>query len=346
MSEIPRTERCHGRTLRRGANTRCKHVTTQGTLCHQHLKKEKGLRITKSELPNAGKGLFTTKDIKLGSIIAQYTGDKIVELDPDYGNPYAIQIKDKPPTYIDASRTNTGEARFSNDARQNAEHFVGEDAEKTASRFSAHDNNAKLVYSKVTKRAYLKATRDIAAGEEIFTNYGDQYWHEPVVKKSRGIMPSRKKPKKPRAPKAPEPEPEPEPVPIPEPEQEIAAPAPKAKKSRKRDGSAVSITKKKSTAKDKAAKRLQKYTRSAIKRLAIIQAIFNSDKIASQITAPGFVKRKTKKEIHVPDSHGMLSGDWQLALEKLIKKEQKLLAAYLKRTYDQIDKMVDSIVQR
>src|SRR5680860_656150 len=103
---IKRTERCHAITRRRGADTRCKHTTLRGHFCWQHLKANQGLRVMKSELPGAGKGLFTTKPIPRGAVIARYTGDIVVEMDPNYGNPYALQIQDIPPTFLDASRTN------------------------------------------------------------------------------------------------------------------------------------------------------------------------------------------------------------------------------------------------
>lgn len=165
MSELKSIEikqRCAATTKRRGLNRRCLHTTLRGMYCHQHLKQIEHLRIMKSELPEAKLGLFTTEDIPKGAVIAQYTGEEVVEADPDYNNPYSLQIKSRPPTYIDARKTNTGEARFANDARNS-------------------DNNARLIYDKKKKKAYLKANRDIHAWEEILTSYGDDYWHTPYI---------------------------------------------------------------------------------------------------------------------------------------------------------------------
>jgi hypothetical protein len=307
------------------------------------LKQALHLRITKSEIDGAGKGLFTTEDIPKGAVIAQYTGNIVVTHDPDYANPYARQIKERPPTYIDASRTNTGEARFANDARKNGD-FPGA-------------NNARFVYNARTKKSYLKAIRDILKGEEILTNYGDEYWDKdtehsgyylPNIKKMRESKQQRK-PVRPAVdtdeddedwlPEESESESEPEPEePEPAPKQQIARnlPPKKAQKTAK--------PRAKKTAEEKSMTKLQKWIKAAIKRLAIIQAIFNSDKVTSQIK--GLVKRKTKKEIRVPDSKGMTGTDYQSVLSKLIVKEEKELATYLKRTHDQIVTMVDSIVAK
>jgi len=138
------------------------HVTLQGLYCHQHLKQHLGLAIQDSELPGTRKGLFTTKDIPKGAVIAAYTGNVIVEHDPNFQNTYALQIKDRPPTYIDASKSNTAPGRYAKDAH-------------------GRDNNSELLYNTKTKDAFLRAIRDIHAGEEILTSYGDEYWDTPSI---------------------------------------------------------------------------------------------------------------------------------------------------------------------
>jgi len=155
---IVRTERCQAITKRRGLNRRCLHTTSKGSLCWQHLKAKKGLRIKESNIPSAGLGLFTTKFIPVGAIICKYTGDTVIEEDPDYGNPYALQVKERPPTYIDASRSNTAEGRYANDGK------------------SMRKNNSYLLYNRKKKEGYLEAARDINANEEILCSYGDDYW--------------------------------------------------------------------------------------------------------------------------------------------------------------------------
>ena len=135
----------------------------------QHEKKLRNLRIKKSNIPNAGKGLFTTKYIPKGAVIAGYTGERVINKDPNYGNPYALQIKKY--TFIDASKSNTAEGRFANDCR------------------GACKNNALLQYDKANKKAFLAAKHNIKAGSEITTSYGKDYW-----KNIRNfVVPKRKK---------------------------------------------------------------------------------------------------------------------------------------------------------
>lgn len=323
---VQMVERCHAITTRRGLNRRCMHVTRQGRFCNQHLKQHEGLRITKSQLPGAGKGLYTYKDIPKGAIIAQYTGDVVVSHDHEFANPYSLQIKERPPTYIDASKTNTGEARFANDARSKS-------------------NNAILVYNKRTKQSFLRAKRDIEAGEEVFTSYGDDFWDSkapgfylPNIKRMReasNLPPAHPRVDAVREPAVVENVIEPDEAAFVEEEEAAEAPAPKPRKKR--------VVKKK-TIDDKNMAKTKKFAKTALRRLSVIQAIFNNDKIASQIK--DLVKRKTKKEIRVPDSEGMTGTDFQLVLSKLITKEEKELAAYLKRSHNQIVAMVDKIVKR
>jgi hypothetical protein len=128
-------------------------------------------------LPGAGDGLFTTKPIKKGAVICEYTGDRVVETNPDYENPYALEIRERPPTFIDASKTNEpGEGRWVNDPR-------------------GPGKNASLDYDEKTKRAMVTALRDIEPGEEILVDYGEEYpWREPSRKKA--VVP-KKQPVKP-----------------------------------------------------------------------------------------------------------------------------------------------------
>ena len=169
MAEVLR-ERCHAITKRRGLNTRCKHMTLRGIYCWQHEQTERNLRIKKSVVaPRAGMGLFAVKPIKKNTQIAQYTGDRVVTADPNYGNPYVLQIKKN--NFIDAKKTNEkGEGRWANDRRNRS-------------------NNANLIYNTRTKKAYLKATKDIPAKEEITTAYGPAYWRHYRIK---GVVPPRR----------------------------------------------------------------------------------------------------------------------------------------------------------
>ena len=157
MSQVVR-EQCHGITERRKVKHRCKHVTLKGIYCHQHLKKLTGLAVRKSTVaPRSGMGLWNIgNEIPPGKQIADYSGDRVVSHDPNFGNPYVLQIKKRPPTFIDAAKTNTGYGRWANDRKGN--------------------NNADLVYNTRTQKAYLKSKKKIPSKTEITTAYGATYW--------------------------------------------------------------------------------------------------------------------------------------------------------------------------
>jgi hypothetical protein len=90
--------------------------------------------------------LYTTMVIPKGGIICQFTGDTVSDPDEEYGNPYSIQVVKRPPTYIDARKTNEEEGRWAREGRQ---------------------NNSVIWFNPETGKACLVALRDIAASEEI-----------------------------------------------------------------------------------------------------------------------------------------------------------------------------------
>jgi hypothetical protein len=95
-----------------------------------------------------------------------------VSHDPDYGNPYVLQIKKDPPTFIDAIKTNEkGLGRWANSAK------------------SGKRNNSKLVLH--MRKAYLKSTKLIPKNTEITTAYGPTYWKY-YKKKARAVIPRRR----------------------------------------------------------------------------------------------------------------------------------------------------------
>jgi uncharacterized protein len=122
------------------------------------------LLVKTSQLPNAGKGLFTTTPIKKGSKVIEYKGEiidwkeyeKRVKEDKDG---YLFFINKK--TCIDAWSTPQHKARYANDAHG-------------LSRTKGLNNNS--VYEIEDNKCYIVATRDINAGEEIFVAYTKEYW--------------------------------------------------------------------------------------------------------------------------------------------------------------------------
>ncbi|WP_153799230.1 SET domain-containing protein [Foetidibacter luteolus] len=123
---------------------------------------EKQLVVKKSTLPNAGKGLFTREFIPKGTRIVEYTGTvttwKEVEHN-DGANGYIFYVSSK--YVINAAPHKEALARYANDARG-------------FSRAEGKLNNA--CYEKDGNKVYIKSTKNIEAGSEIFVSYGKEYW--------------------------------------------------------------------------------------------------------------------------------------------------------------------------
>lgn len=123
---------------------------------------EKYLRVKKSLLPGAGKGLFTKTDIVKGTRIVEYKGKKRKWVDAkheDGYNGYLMRVTRS--VVIDALPATDAFGRYANDARG-------------LTRVETLKNNAE--YISEGTRCYIDATRNIKAGEEIFVSYGREYW--------------------------------------------------------------------------------------------------------------------------------------------------------------------------
>lgn len=123
---------------------------------------EKQLKVKKSQLPNAGMGLYTTKSIPKGTKIVEYKGRrskwKDVK-DEDGKNGYIFYINRN--NVINALPVKSALARYANDARG----FV---------RIKGVLNNADYVVDGL--KAYIESKKEIPAGAEIFVDYGKDYW--------------------------------------------------------------------------------------------------------------------------------------------------------------------------
>lgn len=123
------------------------------------------LTVKTSQLPNSGKGLFTTTAIKKGTRIIEYLGEiidwkeykKRVERDED-GYLFFVNKKH----CIDAWNTPEHKARYANDAAG-------------LGRVKGLKNNC--VYETEGNRCWIVSTKDIAAGDEIFVSYTKEYWY-------------------------------------------------------------------------------------------------------------------------------------------------------------------------
>lgn len=122
------------------------------------------LIVKKSKIPGSGKGLFTTKAIKKGVKIIKYRGEEIgwseynkrVKRDEDG---YLFYFNKK--RCIDAFHTLQYKARYANDANG-------------FTRIKGLKNNSE--YEIFGDDCFIVSTRDIKAGEEIYTDYTKDYW--------------------------------------------------------------------------------------------------------------------------------------------------------------------------
>jgi SET domain-containing protein len=122
--------------------------------------------VKKSQIPGAGKGLYTKRDIKKGDRFLEYLGEIITEKELDrraekdlYG--YAFYISKK--KCIDAYNSPELVARYANDA-------------KGITRVEGLKNNC--CYDIWKNRAWIMAEKNIKAKEEIFVSYGAEYWRD------------------------------------------------------------------------------------------------------------------------------------------------------------------------
>ena len=122
------------------------------------------LVVKKSQLPGAGKGLFTTKAIRKDKKIIQYRGEII-----GY-NEYRRRARKEIDQYlfylrrdlcIDAMLTLQYKARYANDAAG-------------ITRVKGIRNNSDYVI--FGDKCFIVARRDIKAGEEIFVDYTKPSW--------------------------------------------------------------------------------------------------------------------------------------------------------------------------
>lgn len=123
---------------------------------------EKQLRVKRSTLPGAGKGLFTTKFIPKGTRIVEYKGKITSWKEADTqggGNGYIYYVKRY--HVIDALPRPKALARYANDAQG-------------MMRVKGIINNSDYVEDGL--RVYIESKKDIPANSEIFVGYGKEYW--------------------------------------------------------------------------------------------------------------------------------------------------------------------------
>jgi len=123
---------------------------------------EKNLKIKRSTLPGAGKGLFTTKFIPKGTRIVEYKGKISSWKEADHqngGNGYIYYVKRY--HVIDALPRPKALARYANDAQGMI-------------KVKGITNNSDYVEDGL--KVYIESKKDIPANSEIFVGYGKEYW--------------------------------------------------------------------------------------------------------------------------------------------------------------------------
>ena len=128
------------------------------------------LFIRPSQLTGAGKGLFTKVFIPKNAFVVEHKG-RVTTWDAvkhDIDNDYLFYVNRQ--HVVDAKPYAKALGRFANDAAGTRQ-------------IPGLENNCR--YSVVEGKVYIKATRDIPAGSEIFVRYGNEYWEQD--KKNRGV---------------------------------------------------------------------------------------------------------------------------------------------------------------
>lgn len=121
------------------------------------------LYIQSSQIPNAGKGLYTTIDLYKNEIISVFTGEIIDNTEAQKraqqnNDQYFINLLDH--SILDSIHADCF-AKFANDAK--------------GSPNSNFKNNAKITLDEANN-VCIKASKKIKAGAEIFCGYGEAYW--------------------------------------------------------------------------------------------------------------------------------------------------------------------------
>ncbi len=131
---------------------------------------EKQLEVKESNIPGAGRGLFTNNFIPKGTRILEYKGRirKWKEVKHDDSNYYIYYVTRN--HIIDARRCKKSLGRYMNDA-------------KGLKKIKGLYNNTAFIRDGL--RVFVEATRNIFEGTEILVSYGKEYWQ--VIRKNQKL---------------------------------------------------------------------------------------------------------------------------------------------------------------
>ena len=117
---------------------------------------ESDFEVRDSSIPNIGQGLFALRMMRPGDTIGFYLGkiinDKMSEQEPYISSRYLVYVCQ--------------------------DHWIEGQIDGNYTRFINHSNkpNAELVTSVRWKTARIKALKLIRPGDEVFFDYGEDYW--------------------------------------------------------------------------------------------------------------------------------------------------------------------------
>lgn len=165
------TVRCAAYT-KRGPNKgkQCYNRTTiYAEMCRAHTAALKGLIIGDSNIPKAGRGLFTTRFLPARTTVCAYKGNRLsVEQYKKSNSGYGILREDG--MVIDATSTQSSLGRWLNDCDGDNK-AKGRCRDNNCEFLEKTDSLGRLTVEVVT-------LRDIEPGEELFVDYGDAYWND------------------------------------------------------------------------------------------------------------------------------------------------------------------------
>jgi hypothetical protein len=140
-----------------------------------------GVEVKLSNLPNAGRGLFATRDFAFGDLVTEYDGEVIdaAEANARKAANASTHIRSAGPqhAFIDGLHVPDeawrGGASFANDP-------VGQPDLLNTVLYQYRPTTAVVgvnrAGSHVLERVYLKAKKVITAGQEIYVDYGRDFW--------------------------------------------------------------------------------------------------------------------------------------------------------------------------
>ena len=127
------------------------------------------VHVKKSKIPNAGKGLFAKKNMPRGEHVALYFGVMVhrSQVDGDYYVSDYFLEEPSSDWIIDAADPKSCLGRYSNDS------------------LSLEQTNAVFGFYKKPYSGYLKLTKSVRKGDEIYTSYGPVYWEDAKQKNAK-----------------------------------------------------------------------------------------------------------------------------------------------------------------